>query len=410
MLKYARYTSIFAYIAVSSAGALAADNLEQAFKEGTPYLNMRYRYEFADQANRPEDAHASTLRTRMGYRSGELRGFSGVLEFENISQLGADNYNDTLNGRTTHPVVADPESTELNQAFLQYAGIPQTRIRIGREAIDFDNQRFIGSVDWRQNNQTLDNINLVNTTLPDTTFTASYVNNINRIFGEDSPNGDWKSDSVLLNISNKSLPLGTITGYSYLLDLEDAPAVSTQTYGLSFVGTQGLAHDLKFNYRVEYAHQSDYGNSPFRFSTDYWHIAPALSWSGLTVTGGYELLGSDNGVGFSTPLATAHKFNGFADLFLATPGNGLEDMYLDATYVVSGLTGGSEFLNGWLLQAQYHDFASDVGNVDYGDEIDFYTKLPFMDHYYVEAKYADYDADQFGTDTQRFIFGLGMQY
>ena len=37
-----------------------------------------------------------------------------------------------------------------------------------------------------------------------------------------------------------------------------------------------------------------------------------------------------NGVkGFTTPLATLHKFQGWADKFLATPVNGIEDEYVN---------------------------------------------------------------------------------
>ena len=58
------------------------------------------------------------------------------------------------------------------------------------------------------------------------------------------------------------------------------------------------------------------------------------------VIGGYELLGSDDGkVAFNTPLATKHKFNGWADKFLGTPKEGLEDVYLTAKGKVSGVNG-----------------------------------------------------------------------
>ncbi len=391
----------------------AADSLEQAFKEGTPYIDARYRYEFVDQDGVAEDAHASTLRTRLGYKSGEFKNFSGVLEFENITQIGSDNFNDTLNRRTDHPVVADVENTEVNQAFLQFTGIPDTRVRVGRERINIDNQRFIGSVGWRQNDQTFDAGTIVNTSIPDTTVTYGYINNVNRIFGDDSAAGDFESNSHIVNIANKSTPLGTITAYGYFLDFEDeAPALSNQTFGISLVGKQALNDDgLWFKYRGEYAHQSDHGDNTTEYDADYFHIAPALSWQGLTATVGYEVLGSDNGVaGFATPLATLHKFNGFADKFLGTPAAGLEDMYIDLTYKLSGVEGDMDFLNGLLVKFQYHDFESDEGGVDYGSEFGTYVKLPIQKHYYVEAKYADYDADNFATDTQKFILGVGVKY
>ncbi len=58
----------------------------------------------------------------------------------------------------------------------------------------------------------------------------------------------------------------------------------------------------------------------------------ALAVKGIGTLGvGYELLGSDDGVAaFQTPLATLHKFNGFADQFLVTPAGGLQDIYFYA--------------------------------------------------------------------------------
>ncbi len=117
---------------------------------------------------------------------------------------------------------------------------------------------------------------------------------------------------------------------------------------------------------------------PTDFATNYYHNAPSLSAFGFTLTAGYEVLGSDDGrVGFSTPLATLHIYNGVADVFLKTPATGIEDKYLDITYKTKGLDGPLSVLNGLILNAQYHDFESDVGGIYYGTEFDAYAKLPF---------------------------------
>src|SRR3546814_3293516 len=65
-------------------------------------------------------------------------------------------------------------------------------------------------------------------------------------------------------------------------------------------------------------------------------------------------------VAFQTPLATLHAFNGWADRFLSTPGNGLEDIYVG----VGGKHGQ------WNWQALWHDFSADRGGADYGTELD----------------------------------------
>ena len=49
---------------------------------------------------------------------------------------------------------------------------------------------------------------------------------------------------------------------------------------------------------------------------------------GWRIGGGYEVLGADDGAAltsFQTPLATLHKFQGWADKFLTTPPNGIRE-------------------------------------------------------------------------------------
>jgi hypothetical protein len=163
---------------------------------------------------------------------------------------------------------------------------------------------------------------------------------------------------------------------------------------------------------LEYARQSNYGDGPVSYDADYVRVEQGLSWSGFTATGIYELLGSDNGVAaFQTPLATGHVFNGFADVFLVTPATGLQDFYADVRYKVAANSGGPfSYFDGLLLITQYHEFRSAVQGLDYGSEFDFYAYLPIRDGLYVQAKYANYQADQFAVDIEKVIFGVGYQY
>src|SRR5690606_28802578 len=125
--------------------------------------------------------------------------------------------------------------------------------------------------------------------------------------------------------------------YAYLLDFTEtqdgAMANSTQTYGLSFAGSAKLTDDVDALYRFEHATQRDYASSPLDYQADYYLAelgAKFLKNYGISI--GYEVLGSDNGVAaFRTPLATLHAFNGWADRFLVTPADGLEDTYIKAT-------------------------------------------------------------------------------
>ena len=408
---FATVLAIGATMAASIGAALpvlAGD--DASTNAATIIIDERLRYEFVDQANRPKDAHARTLRSRIGVITPKFHFTRIGIEYEGVVEVGDDSFNNTINGKTNRPVVVDVESHEVNQAYIEFTGIPQTTLLGGRYRLNLDNQRFIGSVGWRQNDQTFDGATLTNETLPDTKIFYGYIGNVNRIFSDRSPVGDIASNSHLGHITYTGFSIGTLKAYNYYLKLLDAPALSSNTVGASLKGKLPLERGFALKYYLEYARQTDVGDNPANYTADYYHLAPAISVHGLTLTGGYEVLGSDDGrVAFSTPLATPHIYNGFADLFIATPATGIRDYYVDLTYKASGLSGPLAFLNGLLLKAQYHEFKSDVGSIDYGSEFDAYAKMPLGRGFYVEAKYADYNADQFAVDTEKFIFGFGYK-
>ena len=143
-------------ILASAHGAYAADpvtplagaksEFTKALTEGKPILDARYRYEYVDQDGLADEANAHTVRTRLGYETGKFKDFSALLEFENITDIGGEHYNDTINGKATYPTVADPEDTALNRLQLTYTGLPDTALVLGRQNIVLDNQRFVGGI------------------------------------------------------------------------------------------------------------------------------------------------------------------------------------------------------------------------------------------------------------------------
>ncbi|MDG1287252.1 MAG: alginate export family protein [Rickettsiales bacterium] len=399
-------------VAMSPAYASETDVMQKfLIDDATPYIDVRYRFEHVDQAGFGKDANASTLRTKLGYKTGTLEGFSGVVEIENVAEMGGETYNDTINGKTAYPVVADPDGTEVNKAYLQFTGIDDTVLRVGRQDHNLDNQRFIGTVGWRQNDQMYDSAAIINSSLPDTTLVYSYVDNVNRIFSDDHPFGDLDTNTHVINASYDGWDFGKLTGYGYLIDLDDAAVagLSSKTFGARFTGSTPIDENVKLLYTAEYARQSEHGDNPIDYSADYYTLEGGLAYAGLTAKAGFESLGSDNGgtVSFQTPLATLHKFNGWADKFLATPATGLEDIYGSLFYKASGT--GSEIVDGTTFGVIYHDFSAETGGANYGNEWDAVIKRNFMDHYSVMLKYADYDADTLSTDTEKFWFQLGAK-
>ncbi len=374
----------------STAGAA---DLAGAVSGGEAGLELRYRYEVVDQTGITDRAKASTLRTRLNYTTGDYNGFNVFLEFDDISAFGDIEYNDATglpSAQTGFPVVADPEGTEVNQAKLGYTGVADTSISFGRQRIIFDNARFIGNVGWRQNEQTYDAFTVSNTSVADTSIVYGYVNNVNSIFGEASPKGDIDTKSHLLNISYTGLGVGKLTGYGYLLEFVDTPASSNSTFGLRFVGDTEMSKGVKALYTLEFATQADYKDGASNIDADYSLVEAGVSVSGVSVKLAVETLGGDGSYAFSTPLATLHGLNGWADKFLVTPLNGLVDTY----FSVSGK------LAGVKLVGVYHDFSADTGSADYGTELDLLALKKFG-NYTVLAKYAAYSADTFATDTDK---------
>ena len=358
--------------------------------EGKVNVNSNLRYEYADIESfgggaDPAESNALTLRTRLGYTTGKLSGFQSMLEFENVtSLLDEDNYNPAgLNpSSATKSVIADPEATEVNRAWLSYEKM-DTTIKFGRQRIVLDNARFVGNVVWRQNEQTFDAVSLKNTSLiPKTELFYAYLFRIHRIFGDDHPAGNWDSDSHLFHVAYDLGKPGKLTGYGYLLDLQDALALSSATFGGSFDGKYPINEDWAVSYKTEFAIQSDYGDNPVDYSAPYYHLNAGGFYKKFNFGAGYEVLASDDGViGFPTPLATAHAFNGWADTFLGTPADGLEDMY---TWIGYNLPGGVP------LKILYHDFSAEDGGNDYGNEVNILATKKLGKYFSLLAKAALY--------------------
>ena len=356
-------------------------------------LDLRYRYEFVDQDGFTKDAHASTLRTRLAYRSADFSSLGLLIEFDDLRPVGNDLYNSTRNGISDRPVVADPKGAQINQAMILFRGFENTVIRAGRQRITLDNHRFVGDVGWRQNDQTYDAFSLTNTSLAKTTIEYAYIDKVNRIFGPDSgmPAADFQSDSHILHAKYAWLPNWDVTAYAYFLDLEDSPTLSNKTVGIRINGRHMLNDRVSAGYVLEYAHQNNHGDSPNHYSADYILLEGALSTGGITGKLGYEVLGGGTNQAFQTPLATLHAFQGWADRFLVTPADGIEDLYFS---IATKIHGGNVAL-------LYHRFSPEMGGPKYGNEWDLVVKKPLAKRFALVFKYASYDARSLGTDTEK---------
>lgn len=369
------------------ASAEEAASLGDAIASGHATLNLRPRYEYADQAGK-DTGNAATLRTLAGWKSNAWNGLSGTIELIDVGRLN-DDYNDNLNGKTRYPVIADPDNTDINQLYLDYAGLPDTNVRAGRQSIKLDNVRFIGNVEFRQVMQVFNGVTVENNSLPNTRLYAGYLGRVKTVNTK-----QHDTDTLLLNARYAITPNDAVVGYGYFQDQKDAIAstafqgaapadTSNQSVGVRADGAHPLNTDWKILYTAEVAKQADYSGGDSRIDATYTRLGIGGQWHDLSLRIDQEVLGSNDGrYAFQFPLATNHLFQGWADQFLTTPRQGIRDRFL---------TAGAKIEKAQLL-AEYHEFKSDFGSIDFGKEFDFGVSYPLMPKLLGKIEYADYQA------------------
>ncbi|MDQ7044236.1 MAG: hypothetical protein Q9M34_12000 [Sulfurimonas sp.] len=330
---------------------------------------IRPRYEYANKVDGAEAANSFTARTRFAIE-GTLLGIDGLstkIGLTSVNNFGYENYNDgSATGNTKYEKIVDAQQAMVSEAYLTYT-ITDTTLLAGRSHINLDDQRFIGTVGWRQMERAYDTLTVVNKSVKGLTLLGSYIYGYQGV----NSNPTTETTSVLLNLNYKLNEMVVLTGFSYLLaDVHD-------TYGLRVTG-KAPVNDIKLNYAVSYAQQSkasiDFrGGANAEIDASYIDVALSANINGVIAGVEYEKLSKANGSstkGFTTPLSTLHKFQGFADEFLAQTGGsnnkGLRDMSIKTGYVTKS-TGKALVI--------YHKFFAESGtgindNKDLGSEID----------------------------------------
>jgi len=356
-------------------------------------LDLRMRSEYVDDGGFANTALANTLRARLGWRFALAEHWSALLEVENTSHLGDDRYNSSGNGNTTYPLVADPDNTALNQAWLAWSPKAGTQFVLGRQRLNYDNQRFIGASAWRQNDQTFDALDIQHHTANGWQLRYSYLDRALRVNGSDNPDHDqarWELDSHLFNVAH-ALGAGTFTGYAYLIDNRTRPQDSHRDLGLRYVVRREHPDGLGWFASAEYAKQDRYADGSKLIDANYNLLEGGLLWRGNTFKAGWEKLGGDGRYGFATPLATLHAFNGWADRFTTTPKDGLADGYL----------GWNRHFGALEANLVWHDFRSDANARALGNEWDASLGWVPAKHWLLLAKLADFNAGAGGKDVTK---------
>jgi len=404
-LVAAAVTAVPAYAEEAPAAPMEYTFLDSV-KAGKPLTNFRLRYEHVDDdvPAHTENADAFTLRSLIGWQTAPWHNFSIAAQVINVGVFDDDYDNFDKGviepGKAAYPRVVDPDDTDINQLFVEWTGIRNTKLRLGRQSVKLDNVRFIGNVEFRQVMQVFDGVALENKNLiPNTSVYLAHFERVKQITTK------YQDANVeIANLKYSISPSESVVGYGYLVDWNGTQAsnpnnetTSSKTLGLRLDGTRAINPDWKVLYTAEYAKQDDYKDGNKNIDSHYARLGGGAMFGTWYARLDHEVLSSNDGVSaFQTPLGTNHLFQGWADLFLTTPRAGIKDTFVSF--------GGKVF--DVALTGEYHIIKSDedfqdagIGIGDkYGKELDLaatYTYKKWMS----KVEYAKFREDDVLTGT-----------
>ncbi len=379
-------------------------NVSKAFNDGNVGVGFRGRLQSVNDKSQltvsggRTAGEAYTLQTALRYNTAFWQDTALALEFIDVTGFFDDRHN-AGQSLSTHassrPVIADPKSDTLNQAYVVFKGVPDTVVTAGRQHLTLDNGRFIGTETFSQTPTSFDAVTVTNNSYKDWNLFYAFVDRFNTTYkGSAAQAGkDNKNESHLFNVTWSALPVGDLTGFAYMVEDKVTKTDSANTYGLSFNGDQDF-NEYKMLYNATYARQDAEHNNPKSYILNYASFGAGLEAATFGAVNGaklmvdYQVFGSDpvKGVAFNTPYAAKHYMNGFANKFSTTPANGLKDLAVsvNGSWEDIGLTG-----------AYHHFSAEDRGTLSvkgYGEEWDLGANKTFRDRYSVGIEYADFNA------------------
>ena len=275
-------------------------------------------------------------------------------------------YNSTVNGKTAYPVVADAETYELNRLQLTNTSIADTTLTVGRQRINLDDQRFVGNVGWRQNEQTYDSVRVVNKTIPNLTVDLTYVDQVNRVFGKDSPVGRYNGvelsrERVVSDAGRQAHRVCVPAGFR-----RGAARFVAKRWALRFTGERPVKK-IKVAWLASYARQQERANNPLSFEEDFYTLELTGTFRQYSVGAGLRGDGGRRRAGLhhaARHASQVRRLGGQVSHHAAErPRAALRDAGLPderrrrARYAVR-------------QRSVYHQFQSDRLGIDYGSEVD----------------------------------------
>ena len=341
--------------------AQPAASIPEAIVSGAPDLSLRPRLEWAEDDAVPKQALGLTLRTLAGWRTAVYRDFDAYLLVGSNVQL-IDDFNDGTNGKTQYPFSNTREKTDFTEGYLRWRGIDGVSVVGGRQKVTLDRTRFVGSNEFRQTQRWFQGASATIDVSPNSEiYLAHYLR-------ERGPDTDQRALRMeMARADYEWITDNRVLASAYLHDQVDAIGgtgfADTSYKILSLRGDGEIPVDRRWRltYTIERGIQRPYLDGDSRIRADYWRLSGGAKWERFFLSADYEVLGSNGGTyGLQTPLGLLHPSQGWADKFNRTPPAGVRDRWL-----TSGYTFGQ-----YAVYGELHDFRSDYGGIDYGNEID----------------------------------------
>ena len=348
-------------------------------------LELRPRYNRIDESNKPRRTEGGTVRAVAGWRTAPYHGLRLTLEAIHADHLGRKSFNDdgALNSSSPYPLLPDPRHTGVNQAHVEYSGFEALRLRLGRQLVRMDNQRWVSDNDFRQIPQLFDGVALVHTGIENTELAASHFWRVRTTSGVANT-----LSLTLLHAAWNPAPGHALGAYAYFHDQAQNGAFtgfadnSYRVIGVRAEGAAARFGAIEVPYILEYAQQRPYADGDDRVRADYWRAGVGLASSAWSARYDFEVKGSNSGrYGLQMPLTDFYAFNGWTLHFFNTPRTGLRDQWLTLRYALGNFT----------LYAESHRFRSDYASIGLGRENDAGITYAVMENCIVRLQHARYD-------------------
>jgi len=369
-----------------AAQQMQVDSPADAITEGRLSLELRPRYTDIWDAGLNERGHAWTMRSIVGWRTATFDDFRAVVEGIHTDVVDAHNLSTDSSQYYVdlpHPLLPDPRQTDTNRIYLEYVGLPDTSVRVGKQPIRLDNERFFSDVDFRQTPMLFNGVSAVNHSVPDTDVMVALLNRIRTVFATQARTRIW-----LLRVAYSPLAYQSIAAYAYGLNQPltssdtDLADNSHEVFGLRGEGSVTTRLGPNALYTAEVAHQRHYAGGDPLIDADYWRLGGGAVWprlAGFGIRIDREVKTSNNGqYGFQTPYEDSYAFNGWALQFTSTPKTGLRDTWLSLRAQPGR----------FALVAEAHHFGAAYGSADYGNELDLRATCALTDSLSLKLQHA----------------------